>query len=501
MNLFRNTFIVFTLLILAISTASKANAATLTQAKNTITTSRPSPSSPLNAALGATDTNATIFANESRFLASDSAKVKKTATGVVVDAATVVGSQSAALTTVYFGEQAGTAAVAAADVLFVPITAMHTFQFTVVNTVPTNGDLVFTFPLLISGDADDDASPSATTFQFNNLVTGTGGRDNIEVWDDAAEITANVTITETEPGPGSPGILSINVDSGSIAAGSVVKLYFGCNASTAGSCSTQVPRIINPTKSTTGAAGTADRWKIRIDTEDASDVLLDTATVAVATIESVQVLATVDPTLTFTIAGINNGTAINNGNATGCTNSETTNAGLASTATVVNMGILGNTPTGIDTKVGNIAAQLLTITTNATNGYALTATASSPLRSHESGFDISSSTTPAVFPNGTPWFGIHPCGLDVGNSTTWTETGASQTCSTHITGSAANECKYGWPTQTTALSLSSDTTGPIGNSIVAGNGLTSVEYAGGVDASVPAGVYQSYITYVATATF
>lgn len=501
MKLFRAGFwTALIILVIFFLTPQKATAATLTTARDTITTSRPSPSSPLNAALGSTDSQATIFSNSSRYLASDSAKLIRTSTGILIDTGTIVASQSAALTTVFFAEQAGSAGDVGTDVLFVPITAMHTIQFTVVNAVPTNGDIVLTFPTLTSGDADNDASPSATTFQFNNLVTGTGGRDNIDFFDDSSDISANVTITETEPSAGSPGTLSLNLDSGTIGAGSVVKIYLGCTTSTSSSCSTQTPRIINPTK--TAAAGTRDRWKIKIDTENATDVLLDTATVAIATIESVQVLATVDPTLTFTIAGVDDADhilPINTGNTTGCTNTETTNAGLASTETVVNLGILSSTP-AVDTKIANIAAQLITVATNGVGGYSLTATSSGSLQDPATGYAIASNTTPAAFPASNEWFGIHACGLDVA-AATWVEGGASQSCVTQPSGSSSTECFYGWPTKTTSVTLASDTSGPVDNTIAAGNGLISVEYAAGVDASVPAGIYQSYVTYVATPTF
>ncbi len=497
MKLFLPGFFVASLILFVfILTPQKVSAASLTTARDTITTSRPSPSSPLSANAASGATQVSIFNNGSRYLASDSAKLIN-GLGNLVDSAIIVSSQSAALTTVYFGDTLGAPGGSGADVLFVPITAMHTIQFTVANAIPNAGDIVLTFPTLTSGDADNDASPSATTFQFNNLVSGTGGRDNIDVFDDASDISANVTITETEPSAGAPGSLSFNLDTGTIAAGSVIKIYLGCATSTSSSCSVQTPRIINPTK--TAAAGTVDRWKVKIDTEDASDVLLDTATVAIGTIDSVHVLATVDPTLTFTIAGIANATAVNNGNTTGCTQTETTNAGLASTATEVNLGVLSNTPTSTNTKVGNIAAQLISITTNGTGGYSLTATSSGPLRNDELGFDIASNTTPAAFPNGGPWFGIHACGLDV-TLLTWNST-ASSACNSYITGSTDPICLYGWPTQTTSVTLASDTTGPIGNSITAGNGLTSVSYASGVSASIPAGTYQSEVTYVATATF
>jgi hypothetical protein len=483
----------FMALVFTIFSVEKVHAATLIGAKDTITTSRPSPSTPLSANAASGAYQVSVYNNGSRFLASDSAKMIRSSTNTLINSGLNVASQSAALTSVYFTNALGAAGQNGTDVLFFPVTAMHTIQFTVVNTIPTNGDIVITFPTLSANDADNDASPSATTFQFNNLVSGTGGRDNIDVYDDSTDISNNVTITETEPSPGNPGIISINVDSGTIAAGSVVKIYLGCTASTSASCTTQAPRIINPTKS--AAEGTADIWKIKIATKDSSGIDLDDATVAIGTIETVEVRATVDASLSFSIAGVANGSAVNTGNTTGCTATETTNAGITPTATVVNLGTLANTPSATNIKISNIAAQLITITTNAANGYTLTATSSGKLKNYQSGFEIASNTTPQEFPNGTHFFGINACGLDV-NTSTW----GSASCNSYITGSSS-PCKYGWPTPTTAITLASDPTGPVGNTITAGNGLVTVRYAAGIDAIVPSGEYQTAITYVATPTF
>lgn len=238
---------------------------------------------------------------------------------------------------------------------------------------------------------------------------------------------------------------------------------------------------------------------MNVKTTDSSAADLDTGKVRVATIESVQVLAQVEPTLTFTIAGVSNGSAANTGNTTGCGNTETTNTGISSTSTVVDLGSLNNTTTVVDSKIGNISSQLLTVTTNAINGYSLTATSSGSLLNPATGFFITSSTTPAVFPSGAPWFGIHACGLDV-TAATWSS-GSDQSCNTYITGSSGDICKYGWPTQATAVTLASDSIGPIGNAIAAGNGLVTVEYAAGIDVTVPQGQYTTEITYVATPTF
>ncbi len=474
-----------------------AHAATLINASNTITTSRPSAASPFSSDVSGTDTTAAILNNGSFYLASDSAQIRQGQSGALIDAATIIASQSAALTTVYFSEAVGAGAGADSDVLIVPITAMHRIQFTIPQTIPTSGDIVLTFPILETGDANNEASPSASTFQFNDLDTNAATL--IHVVDDGTDITANITAAATNPASAgdSPEII-ITLNSGSIVSGSVVDIFIGCTTIAAGDCSAQTPTLINPTK--TASAGTADVWKINAQTRDASDVNLDNATIAIGTIESVTVRATVDPTLSFTISGIGNGSAINLGNTTGCLQTETTNAGIDSTSTEVNLGLLANTPSGTDVKVGNIAAQRINITTNAAGGYILAATSSGQLINPETGFFLNSSTTPTAFPSsGADWFGIHPCGLDV-TTATWNST-ASTACSSFVSGSTDPICLYAWPTQSAPLTLASDAVGPIGNSLVTGNGVISVAYAASVDPGIPPGSYRTVITYVATPVF
>ncbi len=442
-----------------------AFAATLTQAQDTITTSRPSASAPLNANQATTDSSVQVVDNGSIYLASDSAHFVADSAGEV-DTTATVASMSAQVSgspnyrVVYFTAPVSASTHHKGDAVFVPITAMHTVQFTTVNAIPVGGKIILTFP----GSANNTASPSATTFAFNGLATGSIKVNGAT----CTNVISSPTITCTTSGS-------------TVSAGTTVTFLIGCTANSGASCTTQSPTLINPTKA--AAAGTADNWKVGIQTQDASSTNLDSATVAIGTIESVQVQATVDPTLTFTIAGINSGTAINTGNTTGCTNTETTNTGIASTATSVNMGI-------IPTSAINIAAQLLTVSTNAQNGYVLTATSSGHLINPSNGHWIPDNTSPQFMTAGTPFFGIHPCGLDV-TTGTW---------GSGTTGGGAN-AKYGWPTPTVAVTLASDNSGPIGNAITAGNGLVSVEYAGTVDITVPAGLYQSVITYVATPTF
>lgn len=442
--------------------SSPVSAATLTGAKDTITTSRPSPSSPLSANAASGATQVSIYDNKSIFLASDTAKLIRTSTGAVIDASIVVASQSAARTTTYFAEGTGAAAQNGTDVLIFPITAKHTITFITANPVPNLGDIEITFP----GSADNTASPSASTFAFNGLAAG------------------NVTLSATGVSASTPTIsspnISINIDTGSIAAGVTVTVTIGSST----------PALINPTADAT--IGTGDYWTVTAKSEDASNVEIDSVKMRIATIESVIVYATVDPTLTFTITGINTATAINTANTTGCTNTETTNSGFNSSATEVNLGVLGSGAI-------NIAAQRINITTNGIGGYSLTATSSGKLIDPASGYEIvnaqgnvtaNDTPVPVVLTAGTVAFGIHSCGLDVTGGT-W---------GTGATGGGAG-AKYANPSPAYYYTLASDTSGPVDNSLTTGNGITSVEYASTISAAVPAGSYRTVLTYVATATF
>ena len=470
--------------ILFFLSAKSSYAATLASVSDTITTSRPSASAPLNANQAASASQVTVADNGSIYLASDSATFRPD-TGETIDTAKNVSSMSAQIsgtpnTRIVYFTNTVTNTHHAGDPVVVPTTAIHTVSFRTVAAIPTSGKITIKFPALTTGDANNAASPSATTFQLNGLsdtqVKITAGLSGAATFDGVYTAPTNGT---------SPTIALALTSTTTIAANTLVTIKLGCTGADDQTCTTNTPTIINPTK--TAAAGTADSWALTITTTDVTNSIdLDSAKIKIGTVESVQVQATVDPTLTFTIAGIANSTAINTGNTTGCTNTETTNTGIASTATTVNLGNLSSAAI-------NISAQLITISTNAQNGYSLTATSSGHLINPATGFWIADSTTPTVMTAGTPWFGIHACGLNV----------ASGTWATGATGGGAN-AKYGWPTQATSVSLASVATGPIGNTAATGGvgaGLTSVEYASTVDVTVPAGIYSSVITYVATPTF
>lgn len=457
--------------------APKAHAS-LSNTSDTISTSRPSAAAPLSAGTAVDAVQAQITDNGSIFLASDSAVIYPEAgesldTGKNIASMSALGVPSAGKRTVYFGGPcaAGPGYLGClhasthhiGEALIVNITAVHTISFGT-TAIPSGGTIILTFPGT-AGAANNVASPSATGFSFNGLVAsqvtfgGTAaagcGTAQITVTAPTITCTANATITA--------GTVTITIGS--------------------------VPTLINPTASATQCTTslcTADLWKLQLQTSNG-----DSEKITIGTIQSVQVQAIVDPTLTFTIAPLNSttnalntvgsgNTAYNSGNCT--TEADTPNSGVASTANTINLGLLNNGAI-------NLSAQLITISTNGGHGYSLTATSSGHFTDPTTGFSIRDSSTPVQIALGAPWFGIHPCGLDVATAT-WGTGG--------VVGSANN--KVAWPTVSTPLTIASNGVGPIG---VSGStaGITAVEYQAAVDVSVPAGLYTATITYTATPTF
>lgn len=353
--------------------------------------------------------------------------------------------------------------------------AVHTIAFTTVNQIPASGKIVIRF----SGTANNSATPSATTFAFNGLTSSSIQTSGVTC--------SSFTIS-------APSITCIT--SSTVPANTKITIIIGCLAQTNGVCTSPSPVLLNPSKSK--KAGTSDVWTARIRTQNSSGTDIDVSKAKVATLEGVEVRARIESTLTFSITGINDNVPVNTGNS-GCGITETTNSGFASTPTSVNLGRLANTPSFTDTKIGNISAQLLSISTNAPNGYSLTASASGHLINQARSFSLADSTTPLPFPLGKNWFGIHPCGADVAIST-WVS-GTTHTCSTVTEESSGNICKYAFPGDAGTLTLASDSSGPVGADVSTGNGVVTIEYAAGIDSTVPADTYSTVVVYTITPTF
>jgi hypothetical protein len=480
-------------LITGVFFAPKAHAV-LTNISDTITTSRPSAAALIDNGypITANATQATIDDNGlNMFLASDSAVIYPEA-GETIDTGKNIGSMSnanipsAGLRTVYLtGPCAGYGCFASkhhgSEALVVNVTAMHTIKFTTSTPIPNNQTIVLSFPN--AGANWNIASPSATGFSFNGLAQG-----QITCWEVTGAKDCQGGTGGGTGGSYTPSANTITItlgNTGAVAAGDTVIINIGCSGHASGICNNQTPRLINPAKS--AVTGTADLWKLQLQVANTNN---DSAKVTIGTIESVQVQATVDPTLTFTIAPKQavDGAPTSWNNYGNCTSgADVANSGINSGATNVNLGILNTTNI-------NIAYQLITISTNASRGYALTATSSGHLMDPSSGFALFDTATPTVVAGvNHPWFGIHACGLE-----------ANTTPGNWGNGIAGVAAKFAWPTISTPLAIASIGTGPIGNVVGAGGlgaGLTAIEYAAAVDITVPAGNYASTITYTATPTF
>jgi hypothetical protein len=419
-------------------------------AADTITTSRPSAATPLSANAITTDSSVSVVAgtaNLSTFLASDSAVLW----GGTPETR-IVATASADRTKLYFtGELTGNHSLG--SVVTSAVTAKHTITFKLNQEAAVGDILRVTFP----GSANTSASPSASTFAFNNLQT------------------ANVTVSSTT---GVCGTIAVSAPSIQCTVSTIIPT----TATVTITIGATTPALINPTK--TNAIGTSDLWKIALaHTNSGGADVESAANVAIATAESVYVQGIVDASITMAISGIGTGYDISGISAL-CP-AITTNSGFASTSTLVNLGTIG---TSI-----NYAAQRITISTNGVNGYALTATSSGRLMNPANGYffpnaqvggnHLTANDTPApqALSGLSEAFGITSCGADAVSPIVFTQ----GTLFGNPSNSAGNAFNY-------KLSGETSPTDPTD---------TVVLYGARARATTPAGAYSTILSYVATATF
>lgn len=206
----------------------------------------------------------------------------------------------------------------------------------------------------------------------------------------------------------------------------------------------------------------------------------DSGATRFAIINAVLVTASVDTIFSFAVSGTPGGTSINGDTTTGTTST-----------TTIPFGELTN-------GVATTTAQLLTVSTNASNGYVVTV---------QTDGDLQSSTGATIDPfddgvaNDTPAAWSAPAGT-VGSPDTYghwgiTSDDPSTTRSTEFTGS-----DYIGATTTPRVVMSHD--GPANGTNIAGlgQGTTTVGYKVEISALQEAGDdYEAYVTYIATPTF
>jgi hypothetical protein len=120
--------------------------------------------------------------------------------------------------------------------------------------------------------------------------------------------------------------------------------------------------LINPSPASEHSEGYGDTYRIVVEQLEGNDTIVDSTSTVVAVIESVRISASVAEQITFRVSGIAAGTTM-------CSNATS----VATTSTTVPLGeLLSN--------AFKHAAQELAVTTNADNGYAVTAIESNQLK-------------------------------------------------------------------------------------------------------------------------
>ncbi len=263
-----------------------------------------------------------------------------------------------------------------------------------------------------------------------------------------------------------------------------------------------ITSVINPTAVSGHTAGTADTNRIIVRNLDNTGNVIDSTAVSVGVIEAVKVTAEVPPQITFSIAGIAGGTSNT------CGTGVSTDASFATTATKVPFGEL-------QLSTFRIGAQVLTVTTNASDGYAVTAVENDQLaKDGEPCAGAAPTSADCIIDSlgDTPFSMSQTAGEDWASTTNkgfgYTVATSSATVGNPtldfspdvaIDNCAAggNDCYRQFPDSSageTATRLFQGTT-------VADTHKVNVCYKINVGPTTSAGSYENYITYRATATF
>jgi hypothetical protein len=251
----------------------------------------------------------------------------------------------------------------------------------------------------------------------------------------------------------------------------------------------QISNVINPAPATGHTTGTADTYSVIVQHLDSGDNVIDSTTAKIGVIEAVKITAYVAPQISFQIIGVAATTSV---------------CGAATSVTTTPATV----PFG-DLSIGSFktAAQALSVSTNASSGYAVTAAENDQLG--RSGGACAGD--PTTVSNGD-------CIQDVrgnsGNATIsvsdeWTSASQpgfgyslSDTNSTVTEAFAYDESSRTFSARQFADLENSEAPQTIfSDSTVASNDNIHVCYKIMPDATTAAGNYENYITYTATATF
>ncbi len=221
--------------------------------------------------------------------------------------------------------------------------AALTVRFTTANAV-ANGRFRILIPALTDNGASADGIPDGGFFDFGTAApTVTCPANATAVYDFVTGVATASTIT----------INSVDYHSYECAYSGTGAVGTAFNGTTNDAFT--ISSVINPAPKTGHTTGTADSYNVIIQHSNSSFAVQDTTTAGIGVIEAVRVTATVPAQITFQILGLATGTS-----ACGVTTDVTT------TATGVPFG-------EVSISAFTDAAQGMTVTTNAVNGFAVTA--------------------------------------------------------------------------------------------------------------------------------
>ena len=227
-----------------------------------------------------------------------------------------------------------------------------TVAFTLASQIPANGYIRITIPDPASGG--NDGAPD------------TGASIALSGWDLNSIAAADITVSG---GTGCSWNATETITAGSGSSHFIdATTTAACTAGTITVAIDAAPGLVNPAAISSGhTAGTADVYQWTVSTYDGdpagAGVILDTTDITVAPIEGVLVSATIDETLSFSVAGV---TA--DAGTTGTCGITRTASSPDTTAYSVPWGTIS--PTYL--AATHNTSQLLTVSTNADGGYAVT---------------------------------------------------------------------------------------------------------------------------------
>jgi hypothetical protein len=236
-------------------------------------------------------------------------------------------------------------ALGANDYAIASQSATHTIAFTLANAVPSNGDILITIPAIDTNTITNDYFPDTnSSIATNGFDLGGVGTSNVSV--SSSGCNNNWTVAAVTAGTSSTDhTIRIDRATDSCAASSTITVTVGDGTK----------KLINPAPISSGhTQGVADVYTLNVKTRDGSDNTLDQSNIKVAVIEGVLVSATVQETLSLTLAGVSSSTS-----ACGQTTDVTTTATSVPWGTITSFGAFQE------------AAQTVTVSTNADAGYSV----------------------------------------------------------------------------------------------------------------------------------